>query len=1152
MSIRRLSLAAAGTAAALMIASAPATATTSYVTTSGAAPTAVSGGVPAIYPAPRQVQPRAGTITLPGTVGEVTGAGTDAPALREVNAVLTAAGVKHIVTGTAAAVTVYVGGPSENPASAAVLAGLNAAGPGGLAPGGYALAAGQESGHDVIVASGVDGTGTFYAAQTLRQLVQGRQVGDVLVRDWPSMPVRGVIEGFYGAPWSTADRISSFVFDGQNKMNTYVYSPKDDPYLRAQWRDPYPPAQLAVIRQLAGAADASHVTFTYALSPGLSVCFSSASDIQALVAKFQSLWDTGVRAFAIPFDDVSEKSWNCAADQSAFGSPSPADVAAAQVHVLNAVQSEFIAAHPGAAPLEFVPTEYSDTTATPYKQVIASSLDPKVVVEWTGDGVVTGSITSAQASAARSVFGHDILVWDNYPVNDYTSDLRLLMGPYTGRAADLGSYVTGITANPMIEEEASKVALFTAASYFWNTSSYDPQSAWLAGLKAIGGPAWPALKVLAENSYSSALNPGESPALTPLITDFWNAWGSGTPASLSRASGALLAYFAAMAAAPAQLRAGLGNPDFLSEISPWLDKLGGYGQAGTTAVKLLLAERAGQGAAALADRSSLEAGQATLASVPQQVAPGLMDPFLAKAVAASASAALALAASPSVVLPGTPLKVTETYTNTTTGTQNGLTLSVPSQSGFTVTPGTPVSFPAVPPGGKITATWTATPPSSPPSGKARLLGWARFTPSGSSGGARAVLGTAYAKVPYASRLLTVTPASTWLAPGASTAATVTLVNRSSSPLTANWQAALPAGVTASVASGTLTAPAAGTAAAAVTLSAASGTAANLSGEVSFTATSGAGPVASVAQPVFVSPAKPGAGTEYVAGYTSSDVTPVNLSAGTAGSPIATGAQPGDVVASPDGSTLYTANQSANTISVIDTAAGAVRATWKTGSVPAALALSADGSTLWVSDYSDNAVQSVDTATGTVSAEIPVGKGPQNLALTPDGTTLLVAAQNDNALVPLDVATRTAGTPIPAGNGPFDVAVTPDGKTAYVGDQNASAVTPVDLATGTAGPAITLHGSGPFGIALTPDGTTLYVTDSNASVVDVIDVATGTVEPPLSVGSGPTWVTFSPTGDTAYICVTGNNTLLPVDITSGQPGTAVPVGQFPIASVTVAG
>jgi len=170
-----------------------------------------------------------------------------------------------------------------------------------------------------------------------------------------------------------------------------------------------------------------------------------------------------------------------------------------------------------------VPTEYSNMSDSPYKTALRDQLDPRIIVEWTGFGVVPATITADQAKQAERVFGHDILVWDNYPVNDYTPN-RLLLGPYTGREPGMTDYVVGVTANPMIESEPSKIAEFTSGDYLWNVGSYNASAAWLAGLHYLGGPAWQGLKVFAENNYSSILNPAESPTLTPLISAFWKAY----------------------------------------------------------------------------------------------------------------------------------------------------------------------------------------------------------------------------------------------------------------------------------------------------------------------------------------------------------------------------------------------------------------------------------------------------------------------------------------------------------------------------------------------------------------------------------------------------------------------------------------------------
>ena len=80
-----------------------------------------------------------------------------------------------------------------------------------------------------------DERGAFYAMQTLRQLgtKAGGEgvilpVGEII--DWPDIEFRGTVEGFYGTPWSHEARLSQLRFYGQNKMNTYIYGPKDDPY----------------------------------------------------------------------------------------------------------------------------------------------------------------------------------------------------------------------------------------------------------------------------------------------------------------------------------------------------------------------------------------------------------------------------------------------------------------------------------------------------------------------------------------------------------------------------------------------------------------------------------------------------------------------------------------------------------------------------------------------------------------------------------------------------------------------------------------------------------------------------------------------------------------------------------------------------------
>ena len=49
----------------------------------------------------------------------------------------------------------------------------------------------------------------------------------------------GIIEGFYGRSWPWAARQDYSRFLSDLGLNTYLYCPKGDAYLRKRWRDPF-------------------------------------------------------------------------------------------------------------------------------------------------------------------------------------------------------------------------------------------------------------------------------------------------------------------------------------------------------------------------------------------------------------------------------------------------------------------------------------------------------------------------------------------------------------------------------------------------------------------------------------------------------------------------------------------------------------------------------------------------------------------------------------------------------------------------------------------------------------------------------------------------------------------------------------------------
>ncbi|MGW9629624.1 beta-N-acetylglucosaminidase domain-containing protein [Agromyces sp. NPDC055520] len=546
-----------------------------------------TGELPTVSPTPQSFTRAGGDLNVPGRVEVVVDDATDAAALAELRESLSAHGVDRIderakASGTAP-LTIKLGAASR--------ADIDAALGDTEAPQhaeGYALLADASAGPlGTVALGGVDAAGQYYAVKTLDQLFvpkdDGYRIAGASISDSPSMPLRGTIEGFYGEPWSHAERLDQLEFYGDVKANTYIYAPKDDPYHRDRWREPYPADQLGDLGELVTTATANHVRFTFALSPGNTVCYSSDGDYQALTAKLQQMYDLGVRAFNIPLDDIDYGRWHCDGDRTTFGAPSARTAGVAQAAFLDRVQKEFIETHDGAYPLQMVPTEYSNTADSGYKTALRT-MDEDVVVMWTGEGVVPQSVTVEQAKKAATVFGGPTFLWDNYPVNDYGNTAgRLLLAPYDKREAGLGEYLAGIVSNPMNQAAASKIAIFGVADFTWNDEAYDAGHNWSQALRYIANEdaaTTAALRVFADlnhlaPSFGAPWQP-QSPELNAQITAFWASWDAGDRAA---AVTGLRGYAQSIADAPEAIRTGPTDPAFVSDASPWLDATALWGQS---------------------------------------------------------------------------------------------------------------------------------------------------------------------------------------------------------------------------------------------------------------------------------------------------------------------------------------------------------------------------------------------------------------------------------------------------------------------------------------------------------------------------------------------------------------------------------------------
>ena len=82
--------------------------------------------------------------------------------------------------------------------------------------------------------------------------------------------------------------------------------------------------------------------------------------------------------------------------------------------------------------------------------------------------------------------GHELLLWDNYPVNDFEPG-TLFLGPLRGRDPRLGDgHCAGLVANAMLQAVPSKVPLATIADWIRDPVGYDPDASFERALRDYG------------------------------------------------------------------------------------------------------------------------------------------------------------------------------------------------------------------------------------------------------------------------------------------------------------------------------------------------------------------------------------------------------------------------------------------------------------------------------------------------------------------------------------------------------------------------------------------------------------------------------------------------------------------------------------------
>jgi hyaluronoglucosaminidase len=419
--------------------------------------------------------------------------------------------------------------------------------------------------------------------------------------------IRGVLEGFYGRPWSWPERAQMIDFMSRHGFNLYMYAPKNDPIHRNRWREPYLPEEIIRFARLVATAKERGVEFALGISP-LQYHYSDPADFAMVWEKIMPLYKVGCRSFFILLDDMPDK-FHHEDDRAHFDS-----IADAQVWLNNTVLQKLRDLGDPTVKLYFCPTEYHGQGDSPYLRTLGEGMDPSIEIFWSGTEVCSPVLRTEDARIISASLKRPVLYWDNYPVNDLDMQTDPHILPIKGRDADLGNACKGIVSNGTLQPEASKIVFHTYAQYMDDPAGYLPEDAWQKALLAVTGDAddAAAVAILGDLARRSALERCHflDNALLPRLRRFWEAWG-GAPAVAGpeipdlekqappyRPAGVAADRQGALdeiAAAYAQLRtaaerllgAGFRNRDLAEQLRPWSLKLQGWAAVGEAAIYVL-------------------------------------------------------------------------------------------------------------------------------------------------------------------------------------------------------------------------------------------------------------------------------------------------------------------------------------------------------------------------------------------------------------------------------------------------------------------------------------------------------------------------------------------------------------------------------------
>ncbi len=466
-----------------------------------------------IYPVPHQQTLDSGSTGFSGTVNIVAGPQIDAATLNRAGKVLEAAGLNAVsadkISKSASNVILGVAGSGDQADRLAKKYRLDRSVFSLEKYDRHILCLRGNAGSPAqVLILGEDTDAVFCGLASLEQMLDNgtSELQCVTIYDYADIRNRGIIEGYYGVPYSAAVTKDLFEFMARYKLNTYMYGAKSDPYHSRFWNEPYPETITAdqerigylsqdMLREITDVAHACKVNFIWAIHPGEAFMDAEDTGVNSrIMDKFESMYSLGVRQFGVFVDDVGvpydEPTLKLGADR----------LTDLQSRIDARWNSASAAPEDIVKPLHYVPQLYAYSwTSRENARKFFESLTPvpeKVDIYITG-AAVWSVPNNRDLDVVKDFLGRPTSWWWNYPCNDNDMTKIFPMDMYSNfkderhienlARLDDGLATGTLIINPMQQGEISKISLFSVADYAWNESAFNNEKSWEAAFPAVVG-----------------------------------------------------------------------------------------------------------------------------------------------------------------------------------------------------------------------------------------------------------------------------------------------------------------------------------------------------------------------------------------------------------------------------------------------------------------------------------------------------------------------------------------------------------------------------------------------------------------------------------------------------------------------------------------